>query len=251
MANEESYKEQLNSDRAKSSVKKEAIKRGTQMAAAKGTQAAGKGTQMAGKAIGGAGQKLTATKYGAVLGVPLQAVGKGMEAGGKGAETAGKRMAQKGEQGTARQQGLEQMMQPGGMGGQPSPVELLKKGGAENYLRNLSAEALRQSWLNLIDSWGLTFIYIFIHFLGHYMGGPLSSFFCKFGEEGAFGFMPKKYQAVIGVIEGKTGVGETIDAGSEYAELVAFGVLLGLVVLILAVVFIIFGGIWGIFESFI
>ncbi len=142
----------------------------------------------------------------------------------------------------------EKTMQTGGMDGRPSPAELLKKGGAKNCIRDLSAEALRQSWLNLIDSWGLTFIYIFIHFLGHYLGGPLSGFFCKFGEEGAFGVIPKQAQAAIGAIEGKTGAGETIDAGSEYAELAVFGILVGVVLLILAIVFIIFAAIWGLFK---
>jgi len=43
-------------------------------------------------------------------------------------------------------------------------------------------EALRQSWLNLIDSFGATYLYIVFHFLNAYFT-PWSNLFCKFGEE--------------------------------------------------------------------
>ncbi|OGY48002.1 MAG: hypothetical protein A3J65_00160 [Candidatus Buchananbacteria bacterium RIFCSPHIGHO2_02_FULL_45_11b] len=45
-----------------------------------------------------------------------------------------------------------------------------------------SGKILKQSWINLIDSWGLTYFYIAFHFLAAYFT-PFSNFFCKFGEE--------------------------------------------------------------------
>ena len=92
--------------------------------------------------------------------------------------------------------------------------------GAAAHLQKLSEEALRQSWLNLIPSVGFTFIYIIFHFIFHYLGGPLSEFFCKPGKEGAFGLVPKINQPMGGKM---TSQNETIEAGSEYAELVVFG----------------------------
>ncbi|MFA5188488.1 MAG: hypothetical protein WC460_03960 [Patescibacteria group bacterium] len=44
-----------------------------------------------------------------------------------------------------------------------------------------TAQALKFSWLNLIDSFGLTLIYINFHFLGKYIAG--SNLFSDFGEE--------------------------------------------------------------------
>jgi hypothetical protein len=53
-----------------------------------------------------------------------------------------------------------------------------------------TARALNFSWLNLIDSFGLTFLYILFHFVMAYIVG--SQAFCKFGEEWA---PPKAPQA--------------------------------------------------------
>lgn len=45
----------------------------------------------------------------------------------------------------------------------------------------LTAQALKQSWLNLLSSWGLTYFYILFHFFMAYIAN--SRAFCKFGEE--------------------------------------------------------------------
>lgn len=73
----------------------------------------------------------------------------------------------------------------------PSPPEE-KKGAnpaatAEKNLtqkiREGTAEALRQSWLNLIDSIFLTYLYIIFHYIMAYLGGPFSRFFPRAGRE--------------------------------------------------------------------
>ncbi|MEK7139649.1 MAG: hypothetical protein AAB817_03035 [Patescibacteria group bacterium] len=51
----------------------------------------------------------------------------------------------------------------------------------ETARKTASAELLKQAWLNLIDSIGLTFLYIFFHFCARYIAGSQS--FCAFGEE--------------------------------------------------------------------
>ena len=43
-------------------------------------------------------------------------------------------------------------------------------------------ESLRQAWLNLIDTWGVSWFYIAFHFINAYLT-PWSNLFCKFGEE--------------------------------------------------------------------
>jgi len=45
-----------------------------------------------------------------------------------------------------------------------------------------SGRLLKLSWINLIDSFGLTYIYIVIHYIAAYFT-PISNLFCKFGEE--------------------------------------------------------------------
>src|SRR3989338_2371550 len=42
---------------------------------------------------------------------------------------------------------------------------------------------LKLAWLNLIDSFGLTYLYIVFHFVMAYFMPVLSNLFCKFGEE--------------------------------------------------------------------
>lgn len=133
--------------------------------------------------------------------------------------------------------------QPGGGG--PSPTQLLKAGGAAEFIKSSSEEALRQSWLNIITSYGLTFLYIIFHFIGYYLGGPLARFFCRPGEEGAFGLIPKKYLAPMKAAGGETEaaekITESVDAASEYAELTVVGAvcLLLLVIILLIVVLIV------------
>jgi len=50
-------------------------------------------------------------------------------------------------------------------------------------IREGTAEILRQSWLNIGDSWGLTYFYIIFHFIMAYLGGPFSRFFPRPGRE--------------------------------------------------------------------
>lgn len=49
--------------------------------------------------------------------------------------------------------------------------------------RKGTGEALKQSWLNILDSIGLTLIYINFHFIMYYLGGPFKQFFCQPGSE--------------------------------------------------------------------
>ncbi len=52
---------------------------------------------------------------------------------------------------------------------------------AKQAVKNFTAQALKFSWLNLIDSFGLTYFYILFHFVVAYILGVES--FCRFGEE--------------------------------------------------------------------
>jgi hypothetical protein len=83
-------------------------------------------------------------------------------------------------------------------------------------------EALKQSWYNLIDSYGLTFLYINFHFIMAYLAQ--SRYFCKFGVALSFG---GKMDAV-GKIDG--GISETL---SEYAEIIVMFLVDGLIIFIL------------------
>ncbi|MDD2807441.1 MAG: hypothetical protein PHW95_02910 [Patescibacteria group bacterium] len=56
-----------------------------------------------------------------------------------------------------------------------------------------TGEILKQAWLNLPDSFGLSYFYIPLHYLLAYFT-PLSIFFCKFGEE----WIPKKAKTAGG-----------------------------------------------------
>ncbi len=47
--------------------------------------------------------------------------------------------------------------------------------------KSLTAKALKFSWLNVIDTYGLTLLYIYFHFFGKYVVS--SSYFVDFGEE--------------------------------------------------------------------
>jgi len=85
-------------------------------------------------------------------------------------------------------------------------------------------EALKQSWLNLIESYGLTFLYINFHFIMAYLAR--NKYFCKFGEEGALNF------------GGKTDAVSQIDGGiskflMEIAEIAILFTVNGLIIFIL------------------
>ncbi len=54
--------------------------------------------------------------------------------------------------------------------------------------QQITAQLLKASWLNIIDSFGTTLLYINFHFLGKYFAG--SKAFCDFGQEWAPKGMP-------------------------------------------------------------
>jgi hypothetical protein len=73
---------------------------------------------------------------------------------------------------------------------------------AEDAAREATGEALRQSWINLFTTYGLTFLYINFHATMSYLGGPLARFFSKPGGEWASKFIkglpvPKEYKKQI------------------------------------------------------
>ena len=55
-------------------------------------------------------------------------------------------------------------------------------GQAKKSSQKGTGKILQQAWLNLIDSWGLTYLYIVFHFLNRYLT-PWGDFFCRFGHE--------------------------------------------------------------------
>jgi hypothetical protein len=81
---------------------------------------------------------------------------------------------------------------------------------------------LKASWLNLIDSFGLTLIYINLHVFGRWVLGE--KFFCKLGEE----WLPKEASAVGG------------EAGKTAGRAVGIVEIMALLILDLIVIFIIF-----------
>lgn len=52
--------------------------------------------------------------------------------------------------------------------------------------QKITGQALKQAWLNLISSWGLTILWIDFHFVMWKAGGPLSDYFTPFGHEWEF-----------------------------------------------------------------
>lgn len=83
-------------------------------------------------------------------------------------------------------------------------------------------EALKQSWYNLIESYGFTFIYINFHFIMAYLAK--SKYFCKFGVALSFG---GKMDAISKV---GSGISQTL---MEYAEIVILFTVNGLILFIL------------------
>jgi hypothetical protein len=89
-------------------------------------------------------------------------------------------------------------------------------------INRATSKLLQQAWINLIDSFGLTLIWINIHvFLRFSLGEKL---FCKLGHE----WLPKKITEVGGP------AGETANKGIGLLEVVVF---LSLDFLVLAVIF--------------
>lgn len=88
-------------------------------------------------------------------------------------------------------------------------------------------EALKQSWLNIVETYGLTFIYINFHFIMAYLAK--NKYFCRFGQEGALSFGGKT--ASLSQVDG--GISETL---MEYAEIAILFVVNGLIMFILLLV---------------
>ncbi len=105
-------------------------------------------------------------------------------------------------------------------GGSLAALAGLAGGGSAALTQPLSKEILRQSWLNLIDSVGLTFLYLIFHFIVRYVAG--SNILCRFGEEGAFGLIPSSAQSAISA----GGEENIINKGTELAEIIVFFIIL-------------------------
>ena len=95
-----------------------------------------------------------------------------------------------------------------------------------------TSRLLEMSWLNLIDSFGLTLIYINIHVFLRWVLGE--KFFCKLGEE----WMPKKIAGAVegaGQVAGKTaGIAEVVLL--IFLDLIAGAIILALLALIVMIV---------------
>lgn len=123
---------------------------------------------------------------------------------------------------------------------QQSYVEEAKKekgddpGFIEETLQEPSKKALKWAWRSVVGTFGISLFYICFHFIGRYIGGPLSSFFCRMGEEGAFGILPEqeKIKSITGGLKGVPISGKkaekiekTYSVGSELAEIIVAGAL--------------------------
>lgn len=91
---------------------------------------------------------------------------------------------------------------------------------AQTGLQKGSAELLKQAWLNLIPSWGLTLLYINIHLIASEV--LKSNYFCKSGSEWT------KFP------EGKSETAERIVGMLEIITLLVLNCLVGLALLTLA-----------------
>lgn len=183
-------KEQLNSDRTKASVFK-----------ARQNNKASLGNKM-----------------GSALALRSSASGRNPSQGKNNANQSGAGNEERTQKrGGAFESLTQKMAQAGGPSGAALGAAL---GGGEGLTAGLhpaSKEALKYSWLNLIDSVGFTFLYLILHFIVRYIAGSKSV--CRFGEEGAFGLIPKEAQTAISAAEGEEGLASK---GSEYAEIIVF-----------------------------
>ena len=174
-----------------------------------------------GQALSKAGASLSETGVGAIIGVPLAAIGAGATGLSKGMEVMGG-VAEKGGQ-EARQAGQrvskvgsdikQRARQAEDLGNSRINTLRSQKAGKRRQGRSLAGNlagnmgvsdtmegaihalsapvrlatdwALRASWLNIIDSFGLTLIYINIHVFFRFILG--TDFFCKLGDEWASG----------------------------------------------------------------
>lgn len=90
-------------------------------------------------------------------------------------------------------------------------------------IREATAEALRQSWLNIIDSWGLTFFYIIFHFTMAYLGGPFSRFFPRPGRE----WIMKNLRKTPLPSKTKEWSTEVFGSALEIPEIIVFALIMG------------------------
>jgi hypothetical protein len=196
---------------------------GATTAAGAGTQAAGKGTEMAGRGA--------------------KKAGKGMKKAGKGMTRAAKNnIRQTGQRPGMNTPGLQKGTTPTGKPstpkltpGQETPVarglnvaqkqsmrQKIKqakktigevKEQANQLFQQGTAELLKQSWLNVISSYGLTLLYINFHFVAKYIGSI--RLFCDFGEE---------WTSKMNKLSQAPGGGKAVQvakAGLKYAEIIA------------------------------
>jgi len=195
------------------------VAKGTEMVA-KGTEMVSRGVKQGGQKLTQAGAELSGTGLGAIAGVPMMIAGGAMTVGGAAGEAASKG-TQKAAQGAGRfgqkvaesskkaKQGIKEAKSLDlganlGKGkdstGMPY-MDLARKlreekrkvlhgdvTGVLNDAANtagklLSARILSWAWLTLIPTFGLSLIYINIHFIARYIAH--SEKFCDFGEEWA------------------------------------------------------------------
>lgn len=245
----------------------EAAGKGMQ-AAGKGAQVAGKGMTTAGQGMVKGGAALSGTGAGAIAGVPMmiaggatvgagaatqaggagmqaagkgmQAAGKGAQAAGKGAQTAGQGLANIGEQiNTAGQKtsqtGKNLQSEIGKARKALKSINGDVAGGAKEVAtqtgQQLTSIILKQSWLEVIPTYGLTILYLNFHFIAKYFAS--SRYFCEFGEEWTYKL--EKLKAVPG---GGMAIG-TAKVGLKYGEIVLLilvDVLIALALLILIII---------------
>ncbi len=92
---------------------------------------------------------------------------------------------------------------------------------AEEGVKNATAELLKQSWINLIPSWGLTVIYLNIHILGAKLLG--TKYFSEPGEEW------------VRFPGSKSSAATRLAGLLELIALISINMLIGLAILVLAV----------------
>lgn len=88
--------------------------------------------------------------------------------------------------------------------------------------QKIFAEALKQSWYNIIETYGLTLIYINFHFIMAYLAK--NRYFGKFGSTLSFGGKMDAVSKVDG------GLSETL---TEYAEIIVLFLINGLILFVL------------------
>jgi len=183
---------------------------------ARGTEALGRGINKSGQSITRAGARLSETGLGAVVGVPLGAIGAGVSGAGLATEATGRGMAQAGALADRSGRNLRQLGSEISSTGKSDPTQdqsnnqssrpvsfkaakhgakpwrdRLRRAVKEPEHSGLASQAfrlgtdnlLRQSWINLFSSWGLTLIWIHCHILLRFVIG--TDYFCKLGHEWA------------------------------------------------------------------